>query len=242
MKILVGCCGFPKSMRGYISEYKVVELQTTFYRVVREQTAQRWRSTAPDDFIFIVKAFQGITHNASSPTWRRSNIKPSKKHGDLKPSEEVYESWDVTRRICELLKAPICIIQTSHSFKDTPENLENAETFFSSIERGNLQIGFEPRGWSVENISKICRRHGLIHVTDPFLQDPTTLTTNRTAYLRLHGSPPGRYMYRYSYSDEDLKKLHNIIRKYDADLVFVMFNNVTMEEDSKRFMKLVFRS
>lgn len=239
MIVHVGCCGFPKSMKNYMSEYKVVELQVTFYKIVKEETVRRWRSMAPEDFVFIVKGFQGITHNSSSPTWKRSNIRPNKNHGDLKPSKEVFMSWNFTRRICEQLKAPICIIQTPSSFKDTSENVRNAENFFTNIERGNLHIGFEPRGWQRDSVVLICKRHRLIHVTDPFIQDPVTLGAHDIAYLRLHGSPPGKRMYNYSYTDEDLRSLYTKIKRYDAAIVYVMFNNVSMANDSKRFMNLL---
>ncbi|GBC71524.1 hypothetical protein HRbin02_01309 [Candidatus Calditenuaceae archaeon HR02] len=242
MKILVGCCGFTKSMSAYMKEYKLVELQATFYRVVKLETVRRWRSQAPEDFLFTVKAFQGITHPPSSPTWRRANIRPTKNHGGLQPTKEVYESWNITKTICAELRSPFCLIQTPSSFRDTPENVRNAETFFSNVERGVFDIGFEARGWSLDAIAKICRRAGLVHVTDPFLQDPVTLGKHRTVYLRLHGSPPGKTMYNYSYTDDDLATLHRKIRGYDGDVIYVLFNNVSMERDSKRFIKLILSS
>jgi len=238
LKLLVGCCGFTKSMKAYSSDFKLVELQTTFYRVIRLETARKWRSQVPEDFIFTVKAFQGITHPPSSPTWRRSNIKPTKNHGELKPTKEVQESWKITKSICEELRSPFCLIQTPSSFKDTPENYRNAEAFFSSIERDSIDIGFEPRGWSPDSIARLCKRARLVHVTDPFLQDPVTLGRHKVVYVRLHGSPPGKTMYNYSYTDEDLATLYRKIKEYDGDIIYVLFNNVTMERDSRRFIKL----
>ena len=74
MKLHVGCCGFPIPQRKYVVEFDVVELQSTFYRIPRLSTAKKWRDTAPKDFIFTVKAFQGITHSINSPTWKLSLI------------------------------------------------------------------------------------------------------------------------------------------------------------------------
>ena len=71
MIVKVGCCGFPISKNKYYDEFGIVELQTTFYNIPREKTLLKWREEAPEDFEFIVKAFQGITHPMSSPTWRR---------------------------------------------------------------------------------------------------------------------------------------------------------------------------
>jgi len=226
-------------MRRYFREYGLVELQATFYRIIKIETARKWRESAPPKFIFTVKAFQGITHEATSPTWRRSNIRPTDRHGGLKPTEEVLACWKYTKAICEALKAPFCLVQTPPNFKDTSENIKNALSFFSMIDRGQFEIGLEARGWRSETIFKVCEEAGLVHVTDPFLQDPLTLGIRDTVYLRLHGSPPGKRMYRYTFTDDDLRMLVGKVKEYNADRIYVLFNNITMLQDSKRFMGMI---
>jgi len=238
LRLYVGCCGFPIPQKKYVAEFNVVELQSTFYRVPRISTAKKWRESAPIDFIFTVKAFQGITHSMNSPTWKKSNIKPTKGHGEFKPTEEVHESWKITKQICEILSAPIAILQTPPTFKDTEENLKNVEAFFDTIDRGKLLIGLEPRGWQKESIIKICKKFDLIHVTDPFHSLPYYTLNGRISYLRLHGSPPGKRMYSYKYTDNDLQKLKEMINEIKAEEVYVLFNNIYMYEDSKRFVRL----
>jgi len=49
----------------------VVEVQQTFYQIPRIATGKRWREEAPPDFEFTMKAWQLITHEPSSPTYRR---------------------------------------------------------------------------------------------------------------------------------------------------------------------------
>jgi Uncharacterized conserved protein len=56
-------------------------------------------------------------------------------------------------------------------------------------------------------------------------------------YFRLHGSPPGKRMYRYTYTEEDLKRLHE--KCMDFSQICVLFNNYTMYEDALRFMKMI---
>lgn len=238
MKIYIGCCGFPIPQNKYMKEFNVVELQSTFYRIPRLSTAKKWKESSPENFVFTVKAFQGITHSMKSPTWKRSNIKPTANHGDFKPTEEVYESWKITMQICEIISAPITVIQTPPTFRDTSENLRNVEAFFTTIDRGKLMIGFEPRGWQRENIMKTCKKFDLIHVSDPFLLLPLYTLEGRTAYLRLHGSPPGKRLYAYRYTDDDLYKLKELIENLKTDEVYLFFNNVSMYEDSKRLIKL----
>lgn len=49
--IQVGCCGFPRSHPVYFGQLRLVEIQQTFYKPPRAQTALRWREQeAPADF------------------------------------------------------------------------------------------------------------------------------------------------------------------------------------------------
>ena len=79
-KTKVGCCGFVVSQQEYFQLFNLIEIQNTFYQLPRLQTAEKWRATAPQGFEFTMKAWQLITHEPSSPTYRRlkSKIDPAK--------------------------------------------------------------------------------------------------------------------------------------------------------------------
>ncbi|RLF56729.1 MAG: hypothetical protein DRN25_07590, partial [Thermoplasmata archaeon] len=130
-----------------------------------------------------------------------------------------------------------CLIQLPKRFKDSRENIENARNFFSSIDRDGIEIAVELRGWSDENIEKLCRDYNLIDCRDPFASKPAYL--NEIAYFRLHGSPPSDKMYRYQYTEEDLHKLEDYIKNLDVGEIYVLFNNIYMFEDAKRFQKIL---
>jgi uncharacterized protein YecE (DUF72 family) len=50
----------------------LVEIQSTFYEIpARIETVKKWREEAPRDFEFTIKAFQVITHDSKSPTYKR---------------------------------------------------------------------------------------------------------------------------------------------------------------------------
>ncbi len=53
------------------------------------------------------------------------------------------------------------------------------------------------------------------------------------------GSPPGKRMYRYTYTEDDLKELYEKCLNMNFSEVYVLFNNDTMYEDTLRFMKMV---
>jgi hypothetical protein len=57
---------------------------------------------------------------------------------------------------------------------------------------------------------------------DPFAEDSVTAGAG-FAYFRLHGAPPGKQMYRYTYTDDDLKELYE--KCLEMEQVYVLFNN-----------------
>ncbi len=69
--IYVGCCGFPMAKPEYFKRFPTVEVQQTFYQPPRPETLRNWRRAAPPEFQFHLKAWQRITHESSSPTYRR---------------------------------------------------------------------------------------------------------------------------------------------------------------------------
>ncbi len=69
LRVKVGCCGFPGGMKKYFSQFRLVEVQQTFYKMPRLKTAQKWRQEAPSDFEFTLKAWQLITHSPTSATY-----------------------------------------------------------------------------------------------------------------------------------------------------------------------------
>ena len=115
------------------------------------------------------------------------------------------------------------------------------KAFFSTINKGNLLFVWEPRGknWIAPLVKDLCEELEITHVVDPFGSNPTHLS-QRTAYLRLHGSPPGKKMYNYKYSDDDLQKLRNILQTIDAKQYYLLFNNISMKEDALKLRNIIF--
>ena len=70
--ITVGTYGFGRRQADVFQDFQAVEIQNTIYRPVSVDLARRWRAAAPADFVFCVKASQFITHETSSPTYRRA--------------------------------------------------------------------------------------------------------------------------------------------------------------------------
>jgi len=238
--ILTGTCGFGRSQSAAFRELDAIEIQETFYRPVSVERARRWRLAAPPTFVFAVKASQFITHAATSPTYRRSGrtIPETERsaYGGFQDTPQVREGWRATLAVAEALDARVIVFQTPVSFGPTPERIAALYRFFESVGTAAVKA-WEPRGaWPVHIVEKACEDLGLIHAVDPFATQPATYGL---AYFRLHGSPPGRQRYRYTYTDEDLARLKAMCEEYDD--AYAMFNNLTMADDARRFRVLVAR-
>ncbi len=70
-RVRVGCCGFRSSRESYYGLLDSVEVQHTFYQPPQVSTLRRWREEAPAGFEFTLKAWQLVTHESNSPTYRR---------------------------------------------------------------------------------------------------------------------------------------------------------------------------
>jgi uncharacterized protein YecE (DUF72 family) len=238
----IGCCGFPVGLSRYARELTVAEVQKTFYRIPREATVRRWREVVPGNFTFTVKAWQGITHPASSPTYRRSGMELSEKVrnllGHFQPTKPVFRGWKETRDVAGILGAPVILLQAPPSFRQTAEHEKNLEEFLSRIDRRSVRIALEIRApWERGNLTALCREFGLIHCVDPFREAPVT---GSPYYLRLHGSPPGNRMYTYRYTADDLRWLRErvVVWELEGD-VYCLFNNLSMWEDALAFRDLL---
>ncbi|MDI6655280.1 MAG: DUF72 domain-containing protein [Candidatus Hydrothermarchaeota archaeon] len=248
MKIKVGCCGFPGGMQRYFQDFEVVETQSTFYDLPKPETAQRWRERAPQNFEFSVKAWQLITHPATSPTYKKAGVTTArdkeKNYGFFKATGEVFFAWNETLQICDILEAKVALFQCPASFGATQENITNMRNFFNSIKRKNLKFAWEPRGkWKSATIKSLCKELDIVHCVDPFVSN--TAHESDAAYFRLHGSQ-GKKMYYYKYTQRDLEFLLKKCKETKAKEVYCLFNNISMWEDALAFKKMlnskIFRS
>jgi len=233
--VKVGCCGFAVARKKYYENFGVLEIQKVFYQFPKIGTVLKWREEAPKAFEFTLKAPQLITHLPTSPTYRKLGYsipeKEKENYGFFKPTEAVFQAWEQTQKIAQLLEARIVVFQMPPSFQPTLENRKNMKRFFKKIKRQGLRLVWEPRGkWESKEIRSLCSELGLIHCVDPFKAEAVS---GEFSYFRLHGI--GGYGYRYTYGD--LKKLR--LKCEGKSETYCMFNNVYMFEDAIRFKKIV---
>jgi uncharacterized protein YecE (DUF72 family) len=126
------------------------------------------------------------------------------------------------------------------SFKENEENKRNAQEFFSKIDRADITISLELRGWSKEGFRDVCERYDLTSCVDPFKEEPVWLSEKKVAYLRLHGSyEKNRINYRHRYGQKELEELRNRIGTLDADEIYCLFNNTWMRDNALEFKQML---
>ena len=241
VKIKVGCCGW-SSLRGedvgeanwkarfshklqlYAAHFPLVEVNSTFYRLPKPDTARRWRALADqvdEGFEFTVKVNQVVTHRARFR------------------GQAALDAFHRTSEIARLLRARILLLQCPPSFGPSQENEAALGEFLARVDREEFTLVWEPRGkWeeAPDRVAELCRELSLVHCTDPFKAWPAV--TGELAYLRLHGAPPGERMYYYRYSREDLLWLKRDLERRGPPRVYVLFNNVYMCQDALAFKHL----
>src|SRR6187399_1087333 len=218
MNAQIGTCGFRMNKYEYAEMLECVEVQHTFYQPPQVKTLEKWRSEMPDKFEFTLKAWQLITHESTSPTYKRLKKKLTEKEaeesGFFKPTDIVNEGLEITLACAAALRARTILFQCPAKFRQTDENIANLRKFFKKIKRGDLNFAWEPNV-----VSKICHDLDLWHVVDPFV---ARTTTPEKCYYRLHGIGG----WRYRYEDSELDELVSLLP--DDRLSYVFFNNNVM--------------
>jgi uncharacterized protein YecE (DUF72 family) len=237
----VGLCGFTMAMADYPRHFPIVEVQQTFYEPPSEAVMRRWLTTMPPRFEFTLKAWQLITHESKSPTYRRLKRPLDEQEratcGGFRDSAIVRAAFERTLQCAKLLRATTLLFQCPASFGPTSENVERLRHFVVHVARPrcppDLRLAWEPRGnaWTrqAELATELCRELGLIYVVDPFVD--AIRSSAGPAYLRLHGVTGARHVY----TDDELRRLAQMTPP-DA---YVLFNNIPRVRDAQRFKALL---
>ncbi len=239
--VCVGTCGFAEAQARTWADFDAVEIQQTFYEPPQLITARRWRAAAPPGFRFSLKAWQLLTHEPRSPTYRRLRTPLSEAEraqaGGLRWNELTRRAWQRTAAIADALRAEAIVFQTPPSFTPSPAHIARLRHFFRALPRGPWRLVFEPRGdgWHDALLAPLLEELDLVHGTDPFLRPALG---GGMRYYRLHGRPA--YHYGYRYRDEDLARLQGWLDPVLPNRV--LFNNRYMAEDARRFRRRLGRA
>jgi uncharacterized protein YecE (DUF72 family) len=197
----------PKEMFPfYAQHFDTVEINNTFYRLPELTTFDNWRSKAPPNFRFAVKASRFITH--------------MKKLKD--PNTSMSKFFLAAERLEKKL-GPI-LFQLPPRWKVDPERFSQ---FLDVLPTGHQYVvEFRDQSWLVPQIFALLRKHNVAFCIHDLgeSQTPLELTANFT-YVRFHG--PGTAKYTGSYRRDDLRRWALRIDEWSEELtdVYIYFNN-----------------
>ena len=231
----VGLCGWTVSMASYVRRFPLVEVQHTFYEPPADALLARWRAQVPTRFEFTIKAWQVLTHESGSPTYRRLKRPLPEEYrgqvGGFRATPPVLSGWRRTLECAHVLKASAVLLQCPRSFRPTAENVERMRVFLRDVPRPAARLLWEPRGeWPAPLLSELCRDLDLVHVVDPMQTE--TVTPEQT-YYRLHGTTGSRHVH----TDDELRRLRDLVDGRPTP--YVLFNNLPRVGDAERFLALL---
>lgn len=156
----------------YAEVFRTVEVNHTFRRFPRSEVAAAWAAAVPEDFVFAVKAHQGMTH--------RSRLR------------DVGDSVDDFLRALEPLGerlGPI-LFQCPPWFRRDDERLEE---FLAGLPSGRrFALEFRHESWRCDPVRRACREAGaaLVAAIQDLDSPPEIPITTDFAYVRLRRDPP----------------------------------------------------
>ena len=207
-------------LKFYAHEFSTVELNVTYYRIPSTRTVKRWVHQTPDDFLFSVKAFGGLTHDRDESAFA--------------PFVESLQPLIESRKLgCILAQFP-------YSFHSVPENREYLKKLRAGLGDLPVVVEFRNARWVNQSTFDLLQSLGLgfCSVDEPRLRGlipPIAVASGHLGYVRFHGRNAAKWYqheeawerYNYDYSEDELREWVPKLHKLDSTvpLTLVYFNN-----------------
>ncbi len=220
MKYYIGCSGYfywgwkgkfyPEDLKPnqwfkyYSNVFDTVEINSTFYHFPKASTIKKWYKDSPENFVFSVKVNKTITHLKK-----------------FKDSEDLINQFYKT--VSENLKEKLgtFLFQLPPSYKYSKNNLQKIVTQLNP-EFKNV-VEFRHKSWWNEDVYRTLKEYNICFcsISSPKLPEDL-IKTSDFGYVRFHGK---ERWYDYDYSDEELEKWTEKIKKANFKECFIYFNN-----------------
>ncbi len=223
-----------KYLDYYVKYFPTVEINSTYYRIPHPAVMANIEKKTPENFEFIVKTPNTLTH-------KRKGITEAVKqyHECLKP---MHESG----------KLKGLLAQFPYSFKFAAVNLDYIKNCRELLQPHELFIEFRHDSWVNRTMYETFKNNniGYVAVDEPPLRgllSPDLFNTTETAYIRLHGRNAeqwwsgGALRYDYDYSDEELEEWKKKIEKMKdkAKKLYIFFNNCHLGQAVKNAREMM---
>ncbi|MCG7346527.1 DUF72 domain-containing protein [Sporosarcina sp. ACRSL] len=240
----------------YSSHFPIVELDASFYAIQPERNIRKWIAETPDDFQFIVKAYQGMTGH------QRGKLPYSSQ-------EEMFHQFKLSVEPMRIAgKLAMILVQFPPWFDCKRENVEQIRYIRRQLEGYDVAIEFRHQSWYAPSMQErtlsFLKDLDFIHTVCDEPQAgvgsvPLVAETTRSdkVFVRLHGRNMNgwrnatgdqeawrKVRYLYNYADNELEEFREAALKLEneAENVFVVFNNNSgghAAENAKRFQKMM---
>lgn len=224
-------------LREYAAHFPIVEVDSAFYAIQPERNYEKWSKETPEQFSFIVKAYQGMTKH-------RNELEP------FKSVEAMFDAFKLSiQPLMKTGKLKMVLFQFPPWFSCDKKNVQ----YLRDVKRlmGDIPVAleFRNRSWFsdrfINQTIQFMKNEGWIHsiCDEPqagITSVPTVLeaTHNDSTLIRFHGrnvhgwNNQGqdnwrdvRFLYRYN-EDELFEWIDKIrdLEKQTKD-IFILFNN-----------------
>jgi uncharacterized protein YecE (DUF72 family) len=185
-------------LRFYGEKFPTVEINNTFYRMPKEDVLRGWAEQVPEDFAFVIKASQRITH--------------------FKRLKECDDLLRYLFRVADALGPRLgpLLFQLPPNFK---KDLPRLESFFAAMpERRRVAVEFRHASWFDDEVFEALRRQGAALCVSDTGEEPVAplVATTDWGYLRLR---------RENFSDEELREWARRIREQPWSDAFVFLKH-----------------
>jgi uncharacterized protein YecE (DUF72 family) len=199
--------GLPASkwLDFYVQHYNAVELNVTFYRLVRRETFEGWYKKTPKDFYFVAKGSRFITH--------------------IKRIKSVAEPLDVFLKNAAPLKKKLLTIlwQFAPSFKKDLDRLGIFLKLLAKKSDARQSFEFRHETWFDPDVYDLLKKYNACLCVAHSARFPCVkVETADFIYLRFHG---GTALYNSDYTDQELTVWADYAKQFKNKDILAFFNN-----------------
>lgn len=196
-------------LRFYARHFDVVEVDSTYYAIPVMQTVGLWAERTPQDFVFHIKAFAGLTGHGVDPRTLPPNVRDAFREEEREGKKVYVKERSLLEEIAERFrenlkpltahkKLGILVFQYPPWFTYSSRNLGFIIVCKELMKDLPIAVEFRHGSWLApekrEKVFSFLKEQGLIYVAadEPQFGDLRTVpylseVTDRIAYLRFHG-------------------------------------------------------
>ena len=198
----------------YSKYFDIVEINSTFYNPPSSSMVENWYNSVPQDFRFIVKVWQKISHNLNDP--------------DI--DSYIYDFFSRIRLLKNKIRG--FLIQFPPWFKFSEKHLEQLISLLKEIPRNNQYfIELRDNSWfKPEILTQFVNSKIILNTTYKPNLEPFYLQNQEFYYIRLIGDRKLTKFHRIQREQKDsIKNLNDTIQKIrnspEIHEIFIIVNN-----------------